>query len=751
MTIDGVQGARESEVRGAEARGEPERAAGKKTRTAGLGRDPGRATVHARSLRDAVHAATAVKARIDAGADDARAEWTQCLLRVEAMARLLSHLDPAHPMFAEFAVDVVSEELADAICAGERDPVDPGAAAGGGDDEPAAADPAAASAPLQRQAPGTHGGRGGHGDPFGMHLIATPVQRSADGDATTDVHAAAARGVAGPAERLPFHDRIQAGFGPAHDVSHVQAHVGGAATEAAAAMGASAYATGDQIAFAGSPDLHTAAHEAAHVVQQRAGVQLKGGVGETGDPYERHADAVADAVVAGASAAPILDQMAGGGGSSRAVQRELADWQMVPPEVVFPGASFTRQRELLRAERDVEARAGLLRSIAPERVLQLLTDQDPGGLKPHDVLAVLDLLPRVVAAADASTASDILTLRPDAPANRRLFLKLKLAVQIEAFSRMSTFTRAELFPGGREFELQTALLNRLEEGGLRELMKGLTADQVQDLVDYMPPHVVGRIRAACQSAGVHQQVVGLAPSTAPAAGRAGAASADGAPAAIDEDAYADQLQVDGEAWTAQNDQPKKSQRKTSADAPEPDEWVAMPRQIREAFFQTAFMGKRLAYLQADLAGRQRMLQSLDDKQDRAETVAAYVRKHPWPAQKLLEELDENDLLALLRATPDPHDVATLFRSAAQVEKRSSLLLSVMTPNEIASVFTSCKNEELRTVWESVVHNVAPAMVTSVLRRLSPEELERLESWSNDHERVQQLTPPERRPAPATGT
>jgi hypothetical protein len=67
-------------------------------------------------------------------------------------------------------------------------------------------------------------------------------------------------------------------------------------------MGAEAYATGSSVAFTGAPDLHTAAHEAAHVVQQRGGVQLKGGVGEANDPYERHADAVADQVVQGKSA-----------------------------------------------------------------------------------------------------------------------------------------------------------------------------------------------------------------------------------------------------------------------------------------------------------------------------------------------------------------------------------------------------------------------------------------------------------------
>ena len=58
--------------------------------------------------------------------------------------------------------------------------------------------------------------------------------------------------------------------------------------------------------FAGTPDLRTTAHEAAHVVQQRKGVSLTGGVGQVGDHYERQADAAADAVVRGDSAEELL-------------------------------------------------------------------------------------------------------------------------------------------------------------------------------------------------------------------------------------------------------------------------------------------------------------------------------------------------------------------------------------------------------------------------------------------------------------
>jgi uncharacterized protein DUF4157 len=134
----------------------------------------------------------------------------------------------------------------------------------------------------------------------------------------------AGRGVSGAGAPLPHLDRIQASFGH-HDVTSVQAHHGAVASTAAYQLGATAYAFGSSVAFGSAPDLHTAAHEAAHVVQQRGGVQLKGGIDQPGDPYERHADAVADAVVAGRPADHLLDQVAGSGGSAAlraSVQRE---------------------------------------------------------------------------------------------------------------------------------------------------------------------------------------------------------------------------------------------------------------------------------------------------------------------------------------------------------------------------------------------------------------------------------------------
>ncbi len=83
--------------------------------------------------------------------------------------------------------------------------------------------------------------------------------------------------------------------------------MGGEAAASARDMGARAYAAGDHVVLGESPDLRTVAHEAAHVVQQRGGVQLEGGVGQVGDPYERNADEVADRVVRGECAERLLE------------------------------------------------------------------------------------------------------------------------------------------------------------------------------------------------------------------------------------------------------------------------------------------------------------------------------------------------------------------------------------------------------------------------------------------------------------
>jgi hypothetical protein len=140
-------------------------------------------------------------------------------------------------------------------------------------------------------------------------LPAAPATEAVTGNRAVEV---AAEGVASGGAALPYLGQVQAAFG-SHDIGGIEAHHGPEAVAANQALGAEAYATGDRVAFASSsPSMHTVAHEAAHVVQQRAGVQLKGGVGAAGDVHEQHADAVADAVVAGRSAEALLSSCAGG-------------------------------------------------------------------------------------------------------------------------------------------------------------------------------------------------------------------------------------------------------------------------------------------------------------------------------------------------------------------------------------------------------------------------------------------------------
>jgi hypothetical protein len=144
------------------------------------------------------------------------------------------------------------------------------------------------------------------------------------------VHEVAAIGTQGSGASLPHLAAIQRSFGR-HDVTGVVAHIGGDAAVACDQLGALAYASGSRVAFRSDPDLHTAAHEAAHVVQQRGGVSVPGGVGAVGDRYEQHADAVADAVVAGGSAEELLDQY-GGGDAAASVQRKVN-----PVNPAYPG------------------------------------------------------------------------------------------------------------------------------------------------------------------------------------------------------------------------------------------------------------------------------------------------------------------------------------------------------------------------------------------------------------------------------
>ncbi len=149
------------------------------------------------------------------------------------------------------------------------------------------------------------------------------VQRKPDGSSsavqpiTLETARLGVRDASGP---LPYASEIQRSFGR-HFIGDIKTQVGGPAAAAGRAIGATAYATGGAVGFAQSPDLATAAHEAAHIVQQRRGVELPGGVGSVGDAYEKQADAAASLVQKGASAEAVLDRSSGSGGPNNSVQR----------------------------------------------------------------------------------------------------------------------------------------------------------------------------------------------------------------------------------------------------------------------------------------------------------------------------------------------------------------------------------------------------------------------------------------------
>jgi peptidoglycan hydrolase-like protein with peptidoglycan-binding domain len=205
----------------------------------------------------------------------------------------------------------------------------------------------ATAAPVQRQA----------------RADAEPASRDASAAPAVDpfaLHLIADQGVQGAGAPLPYLDELRPSFGRhAGALDGARAHVGGAAAEAAGAIGAQAYATGGQVAFASPPDRALVGHEAAHLVQQQGGVQLKGGVGAAGDAYERQADAVGAAFAAGGSVEGLLDERpAAAAATGAAIQRQDAGAPAPAPAPrprLAPGAkgpAVTALQEALRRAGD---------------------------------------------------------------------------------------------------------------------------------------------------------------------------------------------------------------------------------------------------------------------------------------------------------------------------------------------------------------------------------------------------------------
>lgn len=236
----------------------------------------------------------------------------------------------------------------------------------------------------------------------------------------TEPHAIAARAVEGPDEPLPHLPAIQAAFGR-HDVSRVRAHVGDGATEANHQLGAVAFAFGDRVAFASTPDLFTAAHEAAHVVQQRSGVAKQDDAEQ-----EQLADRVASKVARGESAERLLDRVVGGGSAAPVVQfkKPGAGAQAGPADDFDGDYSIESGGNAARIHRR------WLREQPAERWLDVLIAMQMAGAVPWAQPEALRRFARMLARKHPMQ-EDIVTFRLDAIALATIGLPVGAAPKVE--------------------------------------------------------------------------------------------------------------------------------------------------------------------------------------------------------------------------------------------------------------------------------------------------------------------------------
>jgi hypothetical protein len=158
--------------------------------------------------------------------------------------------------------------------------------------------------------------------------IREPMERAFGEDfSLEDVADVASEGASGSGHTLPNFHVVQRSFGK-HNISNIRAHTDTAATESMTVLGKGPYATGQNVVLGQSTDLYTVAHEAAHVIQQRSSLQLKDNVGQSNDPHEQHANAVANQVVRGKSAEGLLDQYVDSSGSQGVSQTPVVQCRL---------------------------------------------------------------------------------------------------------------------------------------------------------------------------------------------------------------------------------------------------------------------------------------------------------------------------------------------------------------------------------------------------------------------------------------
>lgn len=242
------------------------------------------------------------------------------------------------------------------------------------------------------------------------HLDASSADIESSSDALdSDPATIARRGVAGPGQRLPHLDIVQRAFG-SHDLSGVRAHIGGAAADASRALGAHAYAHGNDIAFAEDPTAAMVAHEATHIVQQRAGVSLKGIDGGASDAHEQQAEAVEQRVAQGKSAEDLISAIrGGGGGASQLVQRKSG-----PSAGTAPASPLSGPFDVADDGMSARVRSAWVGDDAA-RWLEVLHAMQAKGAVPWAADAALQRLARILVERNRHTVA-VIPFRLDATA-----------------------------------------------------------------------------------------------------------------------------------------------------------------------------------------------------------------------------------------------------------------------------------------------------------------------------------------------
>jgi hypothetical protein len=480
---------------------------------------------------------------------------------------------------------------------------------------------------------------------------------------TTRAQAIADAGTATGGAQLPHLEPIQRSFGR-HDVSGVEAHVGGDATAASTALGARAYATGNRVAFGSAPDLHLAAHEAAHVVQQRGGVYLKDGLGDTGDVYERHADEVADAVVRGEPAQGLLDRVAPNGGAGRGgVQRRSNEGtlgevfryggQESLEAAGFATSPYGEQKQNFLYAGHAERFAFLTSGIEPRRAATLLEQLNVlDAFQLVDRLSAQDPAAAVLRAMDRAYLTHGISTTGAHPLGIRIFLALPRLEKIAIFPRLEMVdSQRELMRALGTDSPVNEILRALPDDRLTELAAALGDAHMARL--YVWQDGAGRARFARLFGGADHPAMAAA-LAADVERNPGGASWTAEGAAQDARLDDERMQDPG-AFASSVARMAMALQQTSA-----DEYVTAPEDKRRSFLRKQPPPVAAMYLAMDPGNHASMLRVFVEPAVMAKVLVLYMQS--TGRRSLASSLSSDELLAVITETSSATVVGDLISS-----------------------------------------------------------------------------------------